>query len=233
VESGGILRTKAKYLSLISIVLNGSILAVLILLPIIHPNSLPEQALAMLLIAPSPPASPPRAARPAAAARTPARAALLISQVDPPSGITRPAIVAAEGPPSLDRNMIGSGEANDSIYFGNVANSVGKSSSPEAIAAIPKKLAISSGVMAGNKIAGNNPMYPAIAGAAHLQGTVVLQATISKTGAIEDLRVLSGPPMLLNAAFDAVKTWRYRPYLLNGEPVEVETTINVVFKLVD
>jgi protein TonB len=60
---------------------------------------------------------------------------------------------------------------------------------------------------------------------------VVLQATISKTGTIEGLHVMSGPAMLQQAAMDAVRSWRYRPYLLNNEPVEVETTINVVFTL--
>jgi protein TonB len=75
------------------------------------------------------------------------------------------------------------------------------------------------------------PQYPAIAKAARIQGTVVLQATISKSGTIENLRVLSGPPMLQQSAMEAVKTWRYRPYLLNGEPVEVETQVNVIFTL--
>jgi protein TonB len=75
------------------------------------------------------------------------------------------------------------------------------------------------------------PVYPAIAKATRTEGTVVLQATISRSGTIENLRVASGPGLLQQAALDAVKTWRYRPYLLNGEPVEVETTVNVVFKL--
>jgi protein TonB len=75
------------------------------------------------------------------------------------------------------------------------------------------------------------PQYPAIAKAARIQGTVVLQATISKSGGIENLRVISGPPMLQQAAMDAVRSWRYKPYLLNGDPVEVETTVNVVFNL--
>jgi protein TonB len=59
----------------------------------------------------------------------------------------------------------------------------------------------------------------------------VLQATISKTGLIENLRVISGPPMLQRAAVDAVRSWRYKPYLLNREPVEVETTVSVFFNL--
>ena len=64
-----------------------------------------------------------------------------------------------------------------------------------------------------------------------MQGTVVLQATISKAGTSQNLKVVSGPPMLQQAAIDAVKTWRYRPYLLNNEPVEVETTVSVIFRI--
>jgi protein TonB len=75
------------------------------------------------------------------------------------------------------------------------------------------------------------PVYPPIAVAARVEGTVILQATIAKAGTIENLRVVSGPAMLQQAALDAVKNWVYRPYLLDGEPVEVETTVNVVFAL--
>jgi protein TonB len=75
------------------------------------------------------------------------------------------------------------------------------------------------------------PLYPPIAKAARVQGTVQLQATISKTGAIENLKVVGGPAMLQQAALDAVSTWRYKPYLLNNERVEVETTVNVIFTL--
>lgn len=85
--------------------------------------------------------------------------------------------------------------------------------------------------MAGNLLEKTPPQYPAIAKAARIQGTVVLQATIAKTGLIQNLRVISGPPMLQQAAVDAVRSWRYKPYLLNGQPVDVETTINVVFNL--
>ncbi|HEY3625884.1 MAG TPA: energy transducer TonB, partial [Terracidiphilus sp.] len=75
------------------------------------------------------------------------------------------------------------------------------------------------------------PVYPALAKAAHVEGTVVLQAMISRLGTVENLRVISGHPMLQQAAMDAVHSWRYRPYLLNGQPVEVETTVNVIFKM--
>ena len=73
------------------------------------------------------------------------------------------------------------------------------------------------------------PVYPAVAKAAHVQGVVVLRAVISKQGTIEDLNVISGPPLLVASAIDAVKNWTYRPYILNGEPTEVLTTINVNF----
>lgn len=75
------------------------------------------------------------------------------------------------------------------------------------------------------------PEYPITAKLAHVQGDVVLQAVISKTGEITGLQVLSGHPLLVTAAVDAVKQWRYRPYKLNGEAVEVETQVVVRFRL--
>jgi protein TonB len=75
------------------------------------------------------------------------------------------------------------------------------------------------------------PVYPPLARNARIQGQVVLQAVISKQGAIEDLKVVAGHPMLVSAAIDAVCQWRYRPYVLNNEPVEVETQITVNFSL--
>lgn len=85
--------------------------------------------------------------------------------------------------------------------------------------------------MTGHLITTIQPVYPAIARTAWISGTVVLAATISKQGTIENLRVLSGPPMLRDAAIFAVAKARYIPYELNEQPVEVETTINVIFKL--
>jgi periplasmic protein TonB len=75
------------------------------------------------------------------------------------------------------------------------------------------------------------PAYPPLARSAHVQGQVVLQAVISKQGAIENLKVVAGHPMLVPAAIEAVRQWRYRPYVLNNEPVEVETQITVNFSL--
>jgi protein TonB len=83
----------------------------------------------------------------------------------------------------------------------------------------------------GNLIRKVQPAYPPLARSARIQGVVELQAVISKQGAIENLRVLTGHPMLVSAAVEAVRQWRYRPYILNNEPVEVETQITVNFSL--
>ncbi len=116
---------------------------------------------------------------------------------------------------------------------GGVIGSVFNNSTPHPGSASGgnRKIAISAGVAQSNLISAIPPVYPPIANAARVSGTVVLVATISKTGDIENLRIVSGPAMLQSAALDAVRQWRYRPYLLNGEPVEVDTTINVVFNL--
>jgi protein TonB len=75
------------------------------------------------------------------------------------------------------------------------------------------------------------PVYPAIAKAAHVEGSVVVEAVISRTGTIESLHVVSGPQMLQQAALDAIREARYQPYRLNGEPTDVETTITVIFRM--
>jgi protein TonB len=90
---------------------------------------------------------------------------------------------------------------------------------------------VSIGVTNGLLLAPIQPVYPPIARAAGIQGTVVIDAVISKAGRIESLHAISGPEMLRKAAMDAVAVARYRPYLLNGDPTEVQTTITVVFKL--
>jgi protein TonB len=132
-------------------------------------------------------------------------------------------------PPSLQAT--GMQESGSARGIGNILDDIGTGPAIVVKQAPAKPLPISSRLMAGNLLSRILPQYPAIARAAHIQGVVVLQATISKAGSIENLRVISGPPMLRQAALDAVQTWRYKPYLLNGEPVEVETTINVVFNL--
>ena len=114
---------------------------------------------------------------------------------------------------------------------GVMGSIIGASNAPIPKMKTPERVRVSQGVVSGLKIKEVKPVYPAIAKTARVQGNVVLQAEISKEGAIENLRVISGPPLLIQSAMEAVKQWRYRPYILNGEPVAVETTVTVVFSL--
>jgi len=94
-----------------------------------------------------------------------------------------------------------------------------------------RKVTISAAEAAGLLLQKTQPPYPSIAKAARVSGTVVLQATISESGAVEELKVVSGPPLLQQAALETVRTWLYKPYVVNKEPVKVETTVNVIFVL--
>ena len=95
----------------------------------------------------------------------------------------------------------------------------------------PARINVSTGVMQGRLLAPIRPVYPAIAKAARVEGSVVVEAVISRMGTIESLRVVSGPAMLQNAALEAIREARYQPYRLNGEPTEVQTTITVNFTI--
>src|ERR1700748_2437197 len=95
----------------------------------------------------------------------------------------------------------------------------------------PARINVSTGVMQGRLLAPIRPVYPAIAKAARVEGSVVVEAVISRMGTIESLRVVSGPMMLRQAAMDAIREARYQPFRLNGEPTEVETTITVNFRM--
>ncbi|HYM78816.1 MAG TPA: energy transducer TonB [Candidatus Dormibacteraeota bacterium] len=95
----------------------------------------------------------------------------------------------------------------------------------------PTRVRVSSGVQSGLLIKKVAPQYPESARSDGIQGTVILRATISKGGEIKDLELISGEPTLAKAAIKAVKKWKYKPYILQGQPVEVETQIQVNFTL--
>jgi protein TonB len=123
-----------------------------------------------------------------------------------------------------------SGMGSGSGVPGGVMGGIGTAPAPVVKVAPPKgPMRVSSGVVAGLAISQPKPVYPPIARAAHVSGAVVLHAMISKNGTIEKLEVISGPEMLRASALDAVRNWRYKPYILNNEPTEVETTITVNF----
>ena len=208
--------------------INIAILAGLIIYPLINYEALPKAAMTMMLTAPPPPPPPP------AVHEVVVKPQMMNNQLLAPTKIPKEIkmVTEKEAPPSTSFGVVGM-EGTGSGAAGGVVGSVFGTSTPTPVVkqAPPKKIAISQGVASGNLISGPKPLYPAIAKAAHQSGTVVLQATISKEGTIINLRVVSGNAMLQSAALDAVKQWRYRPYMLNGEPVEVDTTVNVVFNL--
>lgn len=103
--------------------------------------------------------------------------------------------------------------------------------SPHAEKGRHQRIRVGGKVEQKKRIYGPPPHYPPLAKAAGVQGVVKLDAVIGKDGMVQDLRVLSGPPLLVKASLDAVKDWRYRPTLLNGVPIEVETTITISFTL--
>lgn len=147
----------------------------------------------------------------------------------PIPGGTHP--VADDPPPDVGNGPYLPGA--QSGYSGGVANMFTEGARPLLPAPVPaaiRPLHLSH-MSEGSLTHKVQPVYPPLARSARIQGTVVLQAVISRQGTIENLAVASGHPMLVKAAVDAVRQWRYRPYILNHEPVEVETQITVNFSL--
>lgn len=104
-------------------------------------------------------------------------------------------------------------------------------SNAKASSASPSRLKVDSGTMAGAVLTHVHPIYPEAAKKAKIQGPVVLHAVVGKDGSVQNLTVVSGPPELQPSTLDAVRQWTYKPFLLNGDPVEVETTVTVTYSL--
>jgi len=156
------------------------------------------------------------------------RTDLINSQLNAPSRISSDLKMLAgkEPPPSA-----GFGTATEGLGAGTGSNVFSGRNGPSVKVAAPRVMNISAGVAGGLLVQKTAPVYPQIAKQARVSGTVVIHATISKAGMIQNPHVVNGPTMLRQPALDAVKTWRYRPYMLDGEPVEVETTVSVTFTL--
>lgn len=229
VESAGRIRTHSRRYVAATFMLESAFVAAMILIPYLCPAALPARFLRVPLIAP-----PPPPAAPAMIARHEPRPALphpiiLIDPLTAPSRI--PTRILSDLPPTLSTGPDLSSETGGGPQGAFLPGAL-PPPAPRVEPARPRgPVRVSAGVAAGQLIAPIRPVYPAIARETGTQGTVVVQATISKSGAIENPRIVSGPPLLVNAALDAVRQARYRPFLLNGQPVEVETTINVIFRM--
>ena len=226
-ESAGRIRTRSRRWMIAAFALNASILLAFILVPLFNLEALPRQTLSMLIPVPPAPQAEQPAQRPLTQIQQP------VSQIDrghifAPSKIPDQITMVAVPDPVII--------SNPGSWAPGVPGSTGPSLPGQPPPRVVRPAAtgpvrISTMVEEGLLIHRTIPVYPPIAIAMRTQGTVVLAATISKNGNIENLRVMAGPALLQQAALDAVQSWRYRPDLLDGQPVEVETTVNVVFTL--
>jgi periplasmic protein TonB len=228
-ESMGTIHTRSRNWMLATFGLNMSILAALIAIPLLHPSMLPRMVNIDLLEAPA----PVDESRPVVRQEhqtvqvsvSPDESVVAQSRIQSHTWIPVPG--DDPGPVNvgtLDPSGTGMGESLDNPLGGHHVQ-------PDVRQAAQPTRHISQGVMEGMLIDKVLPVYPTPARAMHIAGRVELQATISRDGTIDHLHVVSGPALLQAAALEAVRQWRYRPYLLNGEPVEVETTINVDFTM--
>ena len=235
IESGNRFKTKRLSTTILSFTLQVLLICVLILIPLIYTDALPKTQLMTFLVAPPPPPPPPPP--PAAAA---VKVVKMVSEVvngelRQPSKIPNKVqmIREDEAPPDLGAGGVPGGVPGG-IPGGSAGGVIGGILSSTAAVpkvATPQRVRVSSGVSTGLLIKKVTPNYPQLAKQARIQGSVVLQAEISKEGTIQNLQLISGHPMLAPAAIEAVKQWRYKPYLLNGEPVAVETQVVVNFSL--
>jgi periplasmic protein TonB len=194
---------------------------------------LPHAQLMMSLVAPPPPPPPPP---PPAAVHIvkQVQTDIVNGQLRTPTKIPKKVeIIKEEAAPPPSSGIVGGvpggmpGGAMNGVIGGIISNA------PMAVpkVATPQRVRVSQGVTQGMVLHKVQPTYPPLARTARVQGSVVLAAVIGKDGAIQNLHVLSGHPLLQQAALEAVKQWKYRPYILNGEPVEVDTQVTVNFTL--
>ena len=223
----GQVSSSKRWTMLASIGLQVAVAGVVMVLPLLHPEAMPFRLEAPKVLMPLMPKPPV----PVVVERESAASSFSLAIPSVSLTPTLPSLHPVVGdPPPLA--VIGSGmRMTDALPGG-----IGGSGSGPAVSVAPARapvtpLPVSTGVLQGMLIAPIRPVYPVIAKAAGVQGTVVVEAVISRTGTIESLRVVSGPQMLQNAALDAIREARYRPFRLNGEPTEVQTTITVNFRM--
>jgi periplasmic protein TonB len=218
------------------------LVGVLTLVPLIYTQALPRQLLITdihILPPPGPPPAPPPGQPP-----TPQPHRPTVNPFIEPTTIPR-GVTPINEPPEPPEPVVGQGDT----YVPGVPNGFGPGDGytpggtpwnpgtqpppPPVVHAAPKQqlYRVGGDVIAARALYQPRPVYPPLATMARIQGTVVLQAILSRDGTIQDLKVVSGHPLLVRAALDAVKTWRYQPTLLNSEPVEVLTEIDVRFTL--
>jgi protein TonB len=231
-------KTNQPWTVVVSGIVQCVLLGILVLIPLIYTEALPKQLLTTFLVAPAPPPPPPP---PAAAVQRIARPMVHLmhnNQLTAPKVIPKEVkiIKEEEMPDTGAVGVVGGvpggvpGGQAGGVLGGIIGGTLG-SNLPPPPKATPTRIRVGGNVQAASLVHQVMPVYPQIAKTAHISGTVILHAIIGKDGAVQNLEFISGPPLLMKNAMDAVSQWRYKPTMLNGEPVEVDTTISVVFSL--
>jgi periplasmic protein TonB len=230
-------RTHKPWAVALSAIVQAGIVGVMILIPLLVTEALPKQMLMTFITAPAPPPPPPPPAAPVKIVKPVAR---LIQQ----GKLTAPTVIPKkvniikeeEMPPDVGAvGVVGGvpggmpGGSAGGVLGGIIGGTGGGPPPPPK--ATPSRIRVGGQVEQASLVHQVLPTYPQIAKTAHISGTVILHAIIAKDGTVQELQYISGPPLLMRSAMDAVRQWRYRPTLLNGEAVEVDTTISVVFSL--
>jgi protein TonB len=216
----------------VSFVLETIIVGALIIVPMLFTDALPLRGLKRIADIPAPPRVPQT--EPIPIVRQSHQQEINLNQVirvsqNIPRSTIRPIDPQALPPTLADPFASNVPARQTNTQISDVLN-FPRTAPPRNGSPPTKRWRVSGGVEQGLLIQEVKPVYPPPARQAGVQGEVILQAVIGKDGRIQNLRVISGNPLLVKAARDAVIQWRYRPYLLDGEPVEVETQITVNFK---
>jgi periplasmic protein TonB len=230
-QRGEMARTHKPWSVGVSMLIQASVLAALLLIPLIYTQTLPSAMMNTLLVAPPPPAPPPPPAQAVVKQVVKTKTFTPTPEVAPTVIPKQIEIAKDEAPPSVAAPDVGEGVPGGTP--GGVLGGIGTSAAPPPPpkAATPNRIKVGGSVQEASLVKKITPEYPPIAKTAHVQGTVVLRAIIAKDGSVEQLQFVSGPPLLMASAMSAVKEWKYKPTQLNGQPVEVDTTVQVVFSL--
>jgi protein TonB len=231
----------SKWTYVISFCFQALLLVILILVPLIYTEAIDlKQFSSTLLVAPPPPPPPPPppAAQPITRVKPVARI-IQAGKMMAPTVIPKNVNLIKEEELPPDPGVVGvvggvpggipGGQSGG--VLGGIIGGIPGSNLPPPPKETPKRIVVGGNVQQARLINQARPVYPPLAKQARISGTVKLQAVIAKDGSIQELQVISGHPLLVQSALDAVRQWRYQPTLLNGEPVEVSTTIDVVFTL--
>jgi periplasmic protein TonB len=219
-----------------SAIVQAVIVGVFILIPLLVTEALPKEMVATWITAPAPPPPPPPPPPKVQVVRQKIVPMIQQGKLMAPTVIPKKVNIIKEEavPPDMAAGVVGGvpggmpGGSAGGVLGGIIGGTGGGPPPPPKTV---ERIRVGGNVQQANLIHQVMPVYPEIAKTAHIQGTVILHAIISKDGTVQELQYISGPPLLMRSAMDAVRQWRYRPTLLNGDPVQVDTTISVVFTL--